>query len=132
MRHMRQCDHDRRHLQVSPDRPDIQASIDMAKLCHTHVPQSHADSMTDEPSDTSTKGEYMTDISATIGQGLVPNDHTLMVITMTVGVPNYFCDDHSEQAHDMALDQIIECVTSTGEITVLGYDARPLTLIVGA
>lgn len=104
----------------------------MAKLCHTHVSQSHADSMTDEPSDTSTKGEYMTDISNTIGQGLVPNDQTLLVITMTIGVPNYFCDDHSQQAHDMAIDQIIEIVTSTGEITVLGYDARPLTLIVGA
>ena len=104
----------------------------MAKLCHTHVSQSHADSMTDEPSDTSTKGEYMTDISNTIGQGLVPNDQTLLVITMTIGVPNYFCDDHSQQAPDMAIDQIIEIVTSTGEITVLGYDARPLTLIVGA
>jgi len=32
----------------------------------------------------------------------------------------------------MAIHQIIEIVTSTGEITVLGYDARPLTLIVGA
>jgi hypothetical protein len=104
----------------------------MAKLCHTHVSQSHADSMTDEPSTDIYQRGYMTDTPNTIGQGLVPIDQTLIVITMTVAVANYFCDDHSEQAHDMAIDQIIEIVTTTGEITVLGYDARPLTLIVGA
>ena len=74
----------------------------------------------------------MTDKANTIGQVLVPNDNTLMLITLTIAVPNYFCDDHSEQAHDSALDQIMTVITSDGEITVLGYDAKPLTLIVGA
>lgn len=75
---------------------------------------------------------YMTDKANTIGQALVPVDQTLIVITLTVAVPNYFCDDHSEQAHDAALDQIMTLITSDDEITVLGYDFKPLTLIVGA
>ena len=74
----------------------------------------------------------MTDISNTYGLSLVPNEHTIMVITMTVGVPNYFCDDHTEQAHDAAIDQIMQTITADSEITVLGYNAKPVTLIVGA
>ncbi len=74
----------------------------------------------------------MTDIAAMYGINSVPNEHTIMVITMTVGVPNYFCDDHTEQAHDSAIDQIMQAITADSEITVLGYDAKPVTLIVGA
>ena len=74
----------------------------------------------------------MKDTASTYGLSLIPNEHTIMVITMTVGVPNYFCDDHTEQAHDSAIDQIMQAITADSEITVLGYNAKPVTLTVGA
>jgi hypothetical protein len=78
------------------------------------------------------KGEYMTDISTTVGQSSVPNDHTLVMITLTVAVPTYYCDEHSEQAYDSAIDQIMNAFLHDTEITVLGYNSQPLTLIAGA
>jgi hypothetical protein len=78
------------------------------------------------------KGEYMTDISTTVGQSSVPNDHTLVMITLTVAVPTYYCDEHSEQAYDSAIDQIMNLFTHDPEMTVLGWNAQPLTLIAGA
>jgi hypothetical protein len=70
----------------------------------------------------------MTDIANLYGIEKVPCETTLLVITMTVGVTNYFCEDHSEQAHDSAIDQIMQTISTDSEITVLGYSAKPLTL----
>jgi hypothetical protein len=54
------------------------------------------------------------------------------MITLTVAVPTYYCDEHSEQAYDSSIDQIMNLFTHDPEITVLGYDAKPVTLIAGA
>lgn len=74
----------------------------------------------------------MTTKPTTVGQLAVPNDHTLVMITLTVAVPTFFCDEHSEQAYDSAIDQIINLFTDDPEMTVLGYHSQPLTLIAGA
>ena len=74
----------------------------------------------------------MTDISTTVGQSSVPNDHTLVMITLTVAVQTFICDEHAEQAHDSAIDQIINAFLHDTEITVLGWNSQPLTLIAGA
>lgn len=74
----------------------------------------------------------MTTKPTTVGQLPVPNDHTLVMITLTVAVPTFYCDEHSEQAYDSAIDQIINLFTDDAEIKVLGYNSQPLTLIAGA
>ena len=70
----------------------------------------------------------MTDTANLYGIEKVPCEITLLVITMTVGVTNYFCDDHSEHAHNSAIDQIMQTISTDPEITVLGWNAKPLTL----
>ena len=59
----------------------------------------------------------------------IPNDHTMMQITLTVAVPNYLCDEHntSEMAQSAACDQIIDAVTSSDAL-ILGWDTTALTL----
>ena len=57
-----------------------------------------------------------------------PCEVTLMVITMTVGVTNYFCDQHDDQAHDASVEQVLQAIGTDSEITVLGYSSKPLTL----
>jgi hypothetical protein len=104
----------------------------MAKLCHTHVAGSRCITSTDEPFVSLHKGEYMTNKPSTVGQLPVPNDHTLVMITLTVAVQTFICDDHAEQAHDSAIDQIINLFTHDHEMTVLGWNSQPLTLIAGA
>jgi hypothetical protein len=74
----------------------------------------------------------MTTTPTTVGQLPVPNEHTLVMITLTVAVPTYYCDEHSEQAYDSSVDQIINLFTHDPEMTVLGWNAQPLTLIAGA
>jgi len=59
----------------------------------------------------------------------IPNDHTMMQITLTVAVPNYMCDEHntSEMAQSAACDQIIDAVNSSDAL-ILGWDTTALTL----
>ena len=59
----------------------------------------------------------------------IPNDHTMMQITLTVAVPNYMCDEHntSEMAQSAACDQIIDAVNSSDAL-LLGWDTTALTL----
>ena len=74
----------------------------------------------------------MTTKPTTVGHLAVPNEHTLVMITLTVAVPTFYCDEHSEQAYSSAIDQIINLFTDDDEIKVLGYNSQPLTLIAGA
>ena len=59
----------------------------------------------------------------------IPNDHTMIQITLTLAVPNYMCDEHntSEMAQSTATDQVIEAISSS-EAMILGWESRPLTL----
>jgi hypothetical protein len=58
--------------------------------------------------------------------------HGLNGAHIVFAVPTYYCDEHSEQAYDSSIDQIINLFTHDPEMTVLGWNAQPLTLIAGA
>ena len=62
----------------------------------------------------------------------IPNDHTMIQITLTLAVPNYLCDEHDtdDRAHDAAVDQIINEL-NTSDATLLGWEATPLILTAG-
>ncbi len=63
----------------------------------------------------------------------IPNDHTMIQITLTLAVPNYLCDEHDtdDRAHHAAVDQIIDLVNMSSEATLLGYESTPLILTAG-
>lgn len=60
----------------------------------------------------------------------IPNDHTMIQITLTLAVPNYLCDEHdtNDRAHHAAVDQIIDLIHMGSEATLLGWESTPLIL----
>lgn len=62
----------------------------------------------------------------------IPNDYTMIQITLTLAVPNYLCDEHDtdDRAHNAAVERIISEL-DTSDATLLGYESAPLILTAG-
>jgi hypothetical protein len=66
----------------------------------------------------------------------VRSDYALMQVTLTLAVETYYCDDHMAQAHESAIEDVLERFeplivdgTTIGtQIIVLHSDFTPLSL----
>ena len=62
----------------------------------------------------------------------IPNNCTMIQITLTVAAPQYLCNEHnsSETALSAATDRIINIITND-DVVVLGWESTLLTLTAG-
>lgn len=59
----------------------------------------------------------------------VRSDQALVQVTLTLAVETYLCDTHSDQAHEIAVETVLDALTgSDSEIVVLASDFTRLTL----
>ena len=88
-------------------------------------------SATADPNTTS-KGDTRMTKKQTGEPETVSSDYVLMQVTLTVAVESYICDEHAEQRHEAAIEQILDRFSpadwSRDEIMVLASTFTPLTL----
>lgn len=60
---------------------------------------------------------------------IVPCDHEIIQITMTLAVESYLCDEHRNLAHESAVETVIRRLTDDNEIIMLAYKAEPVMLV---
>lgn len=80
----------------------------------------------------------MTTKKQTSAPETVSSDYVLMQVTLTLAVESYICDDHAEQRHEAAIEEVLERFQPTyideigrsinDEVIVLASKFTPLTL----
>jgi hypothetical protein len=61
----------------------------------------------------------------------VRSDYALMQVTLTLAVETYLCEEHSEQAHELAIDSVLNRFADShlgDDIMVLHSEFTPLGL----
>lgn len=61
----------------------------------------------------------------------VRSDYALIQVTLTLAVETYFCDEHTTQAHESAIDSVLDRFADShlgDDIMVLHSEFTPLTL----